>query len=55
MKKKHATNGLKLQLNRETLQALQQSDLEVIQGGGTGTSGLNSCPPCNTRYGTCLC
>lgn len=60
MKKEIATNALKaqpkgklkLQLNRETLRALEQSDLTAVQGGA---SDLNSCRPCNTRFNTCLC
>jgi hypothetical protein len=50
MKKK--PNNAKLQLNSETLRALEQLDLTVVNGAA---SDLNSCPPCNTRYGTCLC
>jgi hypothetical protein len=53
MKKKVATNGLKkIQLNRETLRALERSELKVIQGGA---SDLNSCRPCNTAYASCRC
>ncbi len=53
MKKKTGTDGLKkIQLNRETLRALERSELEVIHGGA---SDANTCRPCNTRYVTCLC
>jgi hypothetical protein len=46
-------NTLKLKLNRETLCALEQSQLEGVAGGVTNTACatacLGSCNGCNTR------
>ena len=50
MKKKEA--AAKLQLNRETLQALEQGNLTVVPGGAT--SGLFTCRPCS-GHATDLC
>jgi hypothetical protein len=50
MKKKEA--AVKLQLNRETLQALEQANLTVAHGGAT--SGLYTCRPCS-GHATDLC
>jgi hypothetical protein len=53
MKKVQLTNA-KLRLNRETLRALEQSDLVAVNGGviTTVSCDLGSCNTCNTR-GTC--
>jgi hypothetical protein len=39
---------LKLKLNRETLRALEQPQLEAV-AGGTASDCLGSCVGCNTR------
>jgi hypothetical protein len=49
MKKKAV---VKLQLNRETLQALEQASLTVVQGGAV--SELYTCRPCS-GHATDLC
>lgn len=46
MKKKEVT--VKLQLNRETLRALEQPDLTLVLGGAV--SGLYSCRPCSGAH-----
>jgi hypothetical protein len=54
-------NTLKLKLNRETLHALGQPQLEAVAGGGTktefGTSCGGSCHTCNSNNtcGTIYC
>lgn len=50
MKKKEIT--VKLQLNRETLRALEQADLTIVHGGAV--SELYTCRPCSGRH-TDLC
>lgn len=50
MKKKDIT--VKLQLSRETLRALEQADLTVVQGGAV--SELYTCRPCSRAH-TDLC
>ncbi|HEV7786372.1 MAG TPA: hypothetical protein VGQ28_13590 [Thermoanaerobaculia bacterium] len=49
MKKVHLKSA-KLRLNRETLLALEQSDLVVVHGGTVAAScDIGSCNGCNTR------
>ncbi|HKV11619.1 MAG TPA: class I lanthipeptide [Thermoanaerobaculia bacterium] len=50
MKKKEVTT--KLQLNRETLRALEQADLMIVQGAAV--SQLYTCRPCSGAH-TDLC
>ena len=48
--KKDAKLNSKLCLNRETLRALEQRELETVAGGATiPCSDLGSCVGCNTR------
>jgi len=50
MKKDGNLKSTKLQLNRETLRALEQTDLRAVAGGLTTIScDLGSCNTCNTR------
>jgi natural product precursor len=44
-------NSAKLQLNRETLRSLEQSQLKDVDGGASATPSceLTSCNGCNTR------
>jgi hypothetical protein len=44
-------NGAKLQLNRETLRSLEQSELVGVDGGVSANASceLTSCNGCNTR------
>ncbi len=50
MKKSAKQQGTKLRLNRETLLALEQSDLAGAIGGVTTLScDIGSCNGCNTR------
>ena len=51
-KKKDAQKLGKLKLNRETLRALNEPELKVVNGGA---SDLYSCKPCNTAGATCRC
>jgi hypothetical protein len=50
MKKKEAT--VNLQLNRETLRALEQADLTIVRAGAV--SELYTCRPCSGKH-TDLC
>lgn len=50
MKKKEVT--VKMQLNRETLRALEQANITAVQGGAV--SGLYTCRPCS-GHATDLC
>lgn len=50
MKKKET--AVKLQLNRETLRALEQADLSIVRAGAV--SELYTCRPCS-RAPTDLC
>lgn len=45
-------NTPKLNLNRETLQALEKTQLEGVAGGGTPTlvSCASGCNSCGTKY-----
>jgi hypothetical protein len=44
-------NGAKLQLNRETLRSLEQTELVGVDGGASANNSciITSCNTCNTR------